>query len=54
MSEIATLQRRFKTHLRAKYVRQDESPFAKYGFLQAEDWEVFVRETNDPEFEQYS
>ena len=32
MSEIAILQRRSKTHIRAKYVRQDESPFAKHGF----------------------
>ena len=35
-------------------MRQDESPFAKRGFLQVEDLEVFVQETNSPAFDQYS
>ncbi|PVH32719.1 hypothetical protein PAHAL_9G468200 [Panicum hallii] len=54
MSEIATLQRRFKAHLRRNYVRQEESPFEKHGFLKPEDWEVFVQETNSPFFQRVS
>ncbi|PUZ46415.1 hypothetical protein GQ55_7G076800 [Panicum hallii var. hallii] len=54
MSEIATLQRRFKAHLRRTYVRQEESPFEKHGFLKPEDWEVFVQETNSPLFQRVS
>ncbi|PUZ60740.1 hypothetical protein GQ55_4G177300 [Panicum hallii var. hallii] len=54
MSEIATLQRRFKAHLRRTYVRQEESPFEKHGFLKPEDWEVFVQETNSPFFQRVS
>jgi hypothetical protein len=54
MSEIATLQRRFKAHLRKTYVRQEESPFEKHGFLKPEVWEVFVQETNSPFFERVS
>ena len=39
MSEIATLQQWFKTHLRNTYVRKDEPeiPFAKQPFLKPED-----------------
>jgi hypothetical protein len=54
MSEIATLQWRFKAHLRKTYVRQEESPFEKHGFLKPEDWEVFVQETNSPFFQRVS
>jgi hypothetical protein len=54
MSEIATLQRWFKAHLRRTYVRQEESPFEKHGFLKPEDWEVFVQETNSPFFQRVS
>ena len=54
MSEIATLQRWFKTHLRKKYVRQEEDPFVKHAFLQPEDWTVFVQETNSPRFQRLS
>ncbi|KAG2550372.1 hypothetical protein PVAP13_9KG346964 [Panicum virgatum] len=39
MKEIALLQRRFKAHLRADFVRQDELPFEKHHFLKPEDWE---------------
>jgi hypothetical protein len=48
------LQRRFKAHLRKTYVRQEESPFEKHGFLKLEDWEVFVQETNSPFFQRVS
>ena len=37
MKEIALLQRRFKAHLRADFVRQDELPFEKHPFLKPED-----------------
>jgi len=37
MKEIATLQWRFKAHLRAAFVRQDELPFEKHPFLKLED-----------------
>ena len=37
--EIALLQWRFKAHLRANLVRQDELPFEKHPFLKPEDWE---------------
>ena len=37
MKEIASLQRRFKSHLRADFVRQDELPYEKHPFLKQED-----------------
>ncbi|RLN34341.1 uncharacterized protein C2845_PM03G29310 [Panicum miliaceum] len=54
MKEIASLQRRFKAHLRADFVRQDELPFEKHPFLKPEDWALFVETTNSPFFEQVS
>ena len=54
MSEIGTLQRQFKTHLRKKIVSQEETPFVKHAFLQPEDWTVFVQETNSPRFQRLS
>jgi hypothetical protein len=32
ISQIETLQRRFKTHLRKKYVSEEETPFVKHAF----------------------
>ena len=37
MDEIASLQQRLKSHLRADFVRQDELPFEKHPFLKPED-----------------
>jgi hypothetical protein len=37
ISQIGTLQRRFKAHLRIKYVREEETPFVKHAFLQQQD-----------------
>ncbi|CAN6362706.1 unnamed protein product [Urochloa humidicola] len=54
MSEIMILQRRFKAHFRTDFVRKDELPFEKHGFLKVEDWEQFVDTTNSPYFEQLS
>ena len=54
MKEIALLQWRFKTHLRADFVRQDELPFEKHPFLKPEDWEQFVETTRSPLFEHVS
>jgi hypothetical protein len=34
ISKIGTLQRRFKAHLRKKYVSEEETPFVKHAFLQ--------------------
>jgi hypothetical protein len=34
ISQIGTLQRRFKAHLRKKYVTEEKTPFAKHAFLQ--------------------
>ena len=48
MKEIATLQWRFKAHLRAAFVRQDELPFEKHPFLKPEDWVHFVLTTKSP------
>jgi hypothetical protein len=42
ISEIGTLQRRFKAHLRKKYVSEEETPFVKHAFLQQQDWDMFV------------
>jgi hypothetical protein len=47
------LQRRFKAHLRKKYVSEEETPFVKHAFLQ-QDWDMFVQETNSPSFQQLS
>ncbi|KAG2634476.1 hypothetical protein PVAP13_2NG117100 [Panicum virgatum] len=54
MKEIASLQQRFKPHLRADFVTQDELPFEKHPFLKPEDWEEFVDTTNSPFFEHVS
>ena len=54
MKEIVTLQQRFKAHLRAAFVRQDELPFERHPFLKPEDWEQFVETTNSPFFEHVS
>jgi hypothetical protein len=37
ISQIGTLQRWFKAHLRKKYVSEEETPFVKHAFLQQED-----------------
>jgi hypothetical protein len=50
ISEIAILQRQFKAHLRKKYVSVEETPFVKHAFLQQQDWNMFVQETNSPSF----
>jgi hypothetical protein len=42
ISEIGTLQRRFKAHLGKKYVSEEETPFVKHAFLQQQDWDKFV------------
>jgi hypothetical protein len=54
ISKIGTLQWRFKTHLRKKYVSEDKTPFVKHAFLQQQDWDMFVQETNSPAFQQLS
>jgi hypothetical protein len=48
------LQRRFKAHLRKKYVSEEETPFVKHAFLKQQDWDMFVQETNSPKFQQLS
>jgi hypothetical protein len=35
-----------------KYVSEEETPFVKHTFLQQEDWDMFVQETNSPSFQQ--
>jgi hypothetical protein len=42
ISKVGTLQRRFKAHLRIKYVSEEETPFVKDAFLQQQDWDIFV------------
>jgi hypothetical protein len=42
ISEIGTLQRRFKAHLGKEYVSEEETPFVKHAFLQQQDWDKFV------------
>jgi hypothetical protein len=37
ISQIGTLQRWFKAHLRKKYVSEEETPFVKHAFLQQQD-----------------
>jgi hypothetical protein len=54
VSEIGTLQWWFKAHLRKKYVSEKETPFVKHAFLHQQDWDIFVRETNSPSFQQLS
>jgi hypothetical protein len=54
ISHIGTLERWFKAHLRKKYVSEEETPFVKHAFLQQQDWEMFVQETNSPSFQQLS
>jgi hypothetical protein len=54
ISHIGTLQRRFKAHLRNKYVSELETPFVKHAFLQQRDWDMFVQETNSPSIQQWS
>jgi hypothetical protein len=54
ISQIETLQRRFKTHLRKKYVSEEETPFVKHAFLHQQDWDMFVQETNSTSFQQLS
>ena len=48
------MQRRFKAHLRADFVRQDKLPLEKHPFLKLEDWEQFVETTKSPFFEHVS
>jgi hypothetical protein len=52
ISDIGTLQRWFKAHLRKKYVSEEETPFVKHAFLQQQDWDMFVQEINSPSFQQ--
>jgi hypothetical protein len=47
---IVTLQLQFKAHLRKKYVSELETPFVKHDFLQQQDCDMFVQETNSPSF----
>jgi hypothetical protein len=54
ISHIGTLQRRFKAHLRKKYVSGEETPFVKHTFLQQQDWDMFVQETDSLPFQQLS
>jgi hypothetical protein len=54
ISQIGTLQWWFKTHLRKKYVSEEETPFVKHAFLHQQDWDMFVQETNSPSFQQLS
>jgi hypothetical protein len=54
ISEIGTLQRRFKAHLRKKYVSEEKTPFVKHAFLQQQDWDMFVQEINSPLYHQLS
>jgi hypothetical protein len=54
ISQIGTLQQRFKAHFKKKYVSEKETPFVKHAFLQQQDWKMFVQETNSPSFQQLS
>jgi 2'-5' RNA ligase len=53
-TEIGTLQQQFKAHLRKKYLSEEETPFVKHAFLQQQDWDMFVQETNSSLFQQLS
>jgi hypothetical protein len=33
-------------------VSEEETPFVKHAFLQQQDWDMFVQETNSPSFQQ--
>jgi hypothetical protein len=35
-------------------VSEEETPFAKHAFLQQQDWDMFVQETNSSSFQQLS
>jgi hypothetical protein len=37
-----------------KDVSEEETPFVKHAFLQQQDWDMFVQETNSPSFQQLS
>jgi hypothetical protein len=50
ISQIGTLQWRFKAHLRKKDVSEEETPFVKHAFLQQQYWDMFVQKTNSPSF----
>jgi hypothetical protein len=54
ISEMGTLQRRFKAHLRKKYVSEEQTPFVKHAFLQQQDQDMFVQKTNSPSFQKLS
>jgi hypothetical protein len=47
ISEIGTLQWRFKAHLRKKYVSEEETPFMKHAFLHKQDWVLTVETRNN-------
>jgi molybdopterin converting factor small subunit len=53
ISQIGTLQRQFKAHLK-KHVSEVETSFVKNAFLQQQDRDMFVQETNSPSFQQLS
>jgi hypothetical protein len=52
ITQIETLQRRFKAHLRNKYVSEEDTPFVKHAFFSATRLGMFVQETNCPSFQQ--
>jgi hypothetical protein len=33
-------------------VSEEKTPFVKHAFLQQQDWDMFVKETNSPSFQQ--
>jgi hypothetical protein len=35
-------------------VSEEETPFVKHAFLNQQDWDMFVQETNSPSFQQLS
>jgi hypothetical protein len=35
-------------------VSEEETPFVKHAFLQQQDWDIFVKETNSPSFQKLS
>jgi hypothetical protein len=35
-------------------VSEEEAPFVKHAFLQQQDWDMFVQETDFPSFQQLS
>ncbi|RLN27957.1 hydroxyproline-rich glycoprotein-like [Panicum miliaceum] len=54
IKEIGILHRRFKSHLRKDFVRQELTPFQKHPFLKQEDWDQFVDITKSEDFVQKS